>query len=248
MKRSIKLLDGQVELDDVSFRAAMDRVAKALTDDPHHRLYSWDHSHAVWKAFLSGSASEDHTTLSLAFYLASWGMYRGSSDLLFRDYKVLTPTVVFLKEAAHPRSAWTDCLFSDENPDPLSKRIAELAGDLKKALVPKLKRPDVPSHHPQPSDILLSKILLNTLGCVPAFDTEVKRALEDLLPNYTAGDAFRLPVLKAVGQLARANRTLIEKGQGSLREKCGVLYPLTKVLDLYLWIHGNSIIAKTSKS
>ena len=224
----------------------MDFVSDALAGDRHHRLYSWDHSHAIWKAYLEGSVSDDHATLSLAFYLASWGMYRGSSDLLFRDYKVLEPTVLYLSSAAADDCDWTDCLFTDEDMGSLPARIAELAANLKQVLSSKLKRPDVPGHDPQPSDILLSKILLNTLGCVPAFDTEVKTALADLFSDYTAGDSFRPLVLKAVGELARQNRELIEEGRRTLLRKCGVEYPLTKILDLYLWIHGNGVNSKSS--
>jgi len=39
------------------------------------------------------SPDYDYLSLHHAFYLASWGMYRGSSFLLQKDYKVLTPIV-----------------------------------------------------------------------------------------------------------------------------------------------------------
>lgn len=35
----------------------------------------------------------DYLSLQLAFYLASWGMYRGSSFLLQKDYKIYIPVV-----------------------------------------------------------------------------------------------------------------------------------------------------------
>ena len=47
----------------------------------------------------------DYLSLHLAFYLASWGMYRGSSFLLQKDYKVLVPIV---EEVLKPEY---DCLF-----------------------------------------------------------------------------------------------------------------------------------------
>ena len=35
----------------------------------------------------------DYLSLQLAFYLASWGMYRGSSFLIQKDYRVHIPVV-----------------------------------------------------------------------------------------------------------------------------------------------------------
>ena len=44
-------------------------------------------------------------SLHLAFYLASWGMCRGSSFLLQKDYKVLVPVVEEVLKSEY------DCLF-----------------------------------------------------------------------------------------------------------------------------------------
>jgi len=245
MKRSLKNICGNVSFKEAAFSAAISSVAEGLRSDPHHRLYSWDHSHEVWKGFVKHSVTADHATLHLAFYLASWGMYRGSSDLLFRDYKVLSPAIQFLKGQAPQQ--WEDCVFTGEDPTKLADRIVKLSTDLSNKLKSKLKRPDLKNHEPSPTDTLLSKILLNTLACVPAFDVEVKKALFDLLPNYTDGDAFRPLVLKACIELARHNRDLLEHGRKLLIEQARVTYPLTKVFDLYLWIYGNGLPPRNTK-
>ncbi len=56
-------------------------------NEPYHRNLSWDH---CYKAFdnISKESDKDYLALHLAFYLASWGMYRGSSGLLWKDYKI----------------------------------------------------------------------------------------------------------------------------------------------------------------
>ena len=169
-------------------------------------------------------------------------MYRGSSDLLFRDYKVLASALEYLKGEA--KAKWEDCAFSDEDPDKLAGRIINLSVGLTSELKPTLKLPNVKDHEPDPSDTLLSKILLNTLACVPAFDREVKRTLSDILPNYTHGNAFRRPAIRAFIELARRNRKLIVSGQRILRVKANVSYPLTKVLDLYLWFSARTLNTK----
>jgi hypothetical protein len=243
MKRAIKHIHGAVSIDEYRLEHAMRSVAFALNADPHHRLYSWDHSNAVWKSFVRGEAGRDEAVLNLAFYLASWGMYRGSSDLLFRDYKALQPVVDFL--CARAQEDWSDCLFSEEDPQTLAKRIIELVEGLGIALQPKLARPEIEGPPPRPSSILLSKILLNTLECVPAFDTEVSKGLQDLLTHF-AGNPFRKEILSALADFARRNRKIVERGSRILQDDCGITYPLTKVLDLYLWIHGNSATQRRS--
>lgn len=77
----------------------MKQIGADFNADPHHREYSRDHAHHHWKEF-AGNRSKDNdlAALHLAFYLASFGMYRGKSDLLNGDYKALAAAVTFLKE------------------------------------------------------------------------------------------------------------------------------------------------------
>ncbi len=67
---------------------------KDLKADKNGRYRSWEHcySHFI-KARKSKKVDYDYLSLQLAFYLASWGMYRGSSFLLQKDYKVHIPVV-----------------------------------------------------------------------------------------------------------------------------------------------------------
>ncbi len=59
---------------------------------PNSRELSWIHCYySFYQAFQTPEKSEelyDNLALHLAFYLASWGMYRGSSFLLDYDYLI----------------------------------------------------------------------------------------------------------------------------------------------------------------
>lgn len=61
---------------------------------PNHRFKSWEH---CFMAFSDFNNNVDYLTLWLAFYLASWGMYRGSSELLQRDYLIHEPIVEIIR-------------------------------------------------------------------------------------------------------------------------------------------------------
>ncbi|WP_339173144.1 transposase [Paenibacillus sp. FSL H7-0943] len=59
--------------------------------DKHHRFLSWEHCYKFFKdnhTFFYEEKVVDHASLHLAFYLASWGMLRGGTFLLQKDYKV----------------------------------------------------------------------------------------------------------------------------------------------------------------
>ena len=67
-------------------------------EDPHGRYLSWQHCYNAFTTNRGGLDENtfDYLALHLAFYLASWGMYRGSSFLLQKDYKVHIPVVKIL--------------------------------------------------------------------------------------------------------------------------------------------------------
>ena len=74
--------------------------------DENGRSRSWEHCYRVFRdARTDPSPDCDYLSLHLAFYLASWGMYRGSCFIFHKDYKVHTPIV---EEILKPEY---DCLF-----------------------------------------------------------------------------------------------------------------------------------------
>ncbi len=61
-----------------------------VSAEPNHRYRSWEHCYRFFRARPRNEIRSDLdvAALQLGFYLASWGMYRGSSFLLQRDYTV----------------------------------------------------------------------------------------------------------------------------------------------------------------
>ena len=58
-----------------------------LTRHKNHRYMSWEHCYSAFQQPPSPNDT-DYLSLQLAFYLASWGMVRGSTGLLWKDYKI----------------------------------------------------------------------------------------------------------------------------------------------------------------
>ena len=206
------------------------------------RSRSWEHCYRVFRdARTDPSPDCDYLSLHLAFYLASWGMYRGSSFLLQKDYKVLVPIV---EEILKPEY---DCLFGVACTD---LRESEVQGSLKElgdyiAEHFGLIRDEVAGREvPTPvSPVLITKILMGTLGCVPAYD----RFFVDGIKKYrvTTQEYSRNSLLKLVGFYEEHNDRLEEARRGM---RVGDLtYPQMKLLDMGFWQIGFEMDAGNNK-
>ena len=197
------------------------------------RSRSWEHCYRVFRDARTDPFPDcDYLSLHLAFYLASWGMYRGSSFLLQKDYKVLVPIV---EEILKPEY---DCLFGVACAD---LRESEVQGSLDTLYkyIAKYFRPirnevagrEVAS---SVSPVLITKILMGTLGCVPAYD----RFFQDGVATYkvTTQEYSLDSVLRLVDFYEEHNDRLEEARRGMRTED--LVYPQMKLLDMGFWQIG----------
>ncbi|MFN8092195.1 MAG: hypothetical protein U0599_08255 [Vicinamibacteria bacterium] len=159
--------------------------------------------------------------LHLGFYLASWGMLRGSSELLQRSVRNFIPLVEVIANA--PPAVWeTDAhLYADGS----CPAIFETARQIRDAL------PD------GASDILVTKVMLGTFGCVPAFDTYFKRGF--------GVSTFGSRALRKVGEFYTANAEVIDRNRvHTLEFDSGApsprRYTRAKVIDMIFFVAGGA--------
>ena len=197
------------------------------------RSRSWEHCYRVFRdARTDPSPDYDHLSLHLAFYLASWGMYRGSCFIFQKDYKVHTPIV---EEILKPEY---DCLFGVACTDLRESKVQDRLENLNKYIAKHFEpiRNEVAGREvPTPvSPVLITKILMGTLGCVPAYD----RFFQDGVATYkvTTREYSRNSLLKLVGFYEAHNDRLEEARRGM---RVGdFTYPQMKVLDMGFWQIG----------
>lgn len=197
------------------------------------RSRSWEHCYRVFRdARTDPSPDYDYLSLHLAFYLASWGMYRGSSFLLQKDYKVLVPVV---EEVLKPEY---DCLFGVacvglREPD-VKARLKKVCDEIAKYFGP--IRDEVAGRKvaSSVSSVLITKILMGTLGCVPAYD----RFFQDGVATYkvTTQEYSLESVLRLVDFYEEHNDRVEEARRGMQCED--LIYPQMKVLDMGFWQVG----------
>ena len=167
--------------------------------------------------------------LQLGFYLASWGMYRGSAELLQKSARYLVPVVEFI--------ASTDCLIlaSGETPwdidlDCYTETNIELL--LLTAARIRYARPGM-------SDTLITKIMLGVFGNVPAFDDNFRYGCKVAKICATFGKKS----LKEIGGFYRRNAAVIDKYRvPSLDfvtgQQTGRAYTCAKVMDMAFFMEG----------
>ena len=197
------------------------------------RSRSWEHCYRVFRdARTDPSPDYDYLSLHLAFYLASWGMYRGSCFIFQKDYKVHTPIVEKVLKPEY------DCLFGlacvglresevQGSLEKLNKYIAEHFRPIRNEVAGREVASSV-------SPVLVTKILMGTLGCVPAYD----RFFQDGVATYkvTTREYGRNSLRKLVDFYEEHNDRLEEARRGM---RVGdPIYPQMKLLDMGFWQVG----------
>lgn len=242
-----------------TLRKAYDSFGLAKSGESRSRYKSWEYCHKVFLELHNkkhGDLTEDdfdYLALNLTFFLASWGMYRGSSFLLQRDYKTHIPAVKIIMEEKY------DILWDFDpnirNAGDANKLLFDNKGNKVKGLYFRLidsysdsikkeneeavliyaeeneieKIEDIKED--KPTDTLITKILLATYACIPAFDTFFKKACKSKNISPKISDKPENAFLELCDFAA--------KYEWELQFKCkDVYHPPMKVLDLYFWRVG----------
>jgi len=197
-----------------------------MSAENNHRYRSWEH---CYHFFRERQRSEllcdlDVAALQLGFYLASWGMYRGSSFLLQHDYTVHKPTVeAILSDRFAP--LWEQDIGADARDDEYAPLIFEAAQTVKA------------SYRPigDASDTLVTKVLLGTLACLPACDRFFIAGFKHSGQPYSyLNSAF---IRRMIGFCTKYLDELHYE-QPSIGAASGAHYPLMKLADMYFWQIG----------
>lgn len=206
-----------------------------LEADENARYLSWEH---CYKHFIKAHNNQDlydenldYLSLHLAFYLASWGMLRGSSFLLQKDYRV---HIDIIKEILKPcyNNLWSINyieLQKQGNLDALSDLIDNIR------TIYRIKRKNIKEVGTDISDILVTKVLLGTMGCVPAYDEYFKKGVS----KYNiATQQLGKSSIKGLAEYYKENETELEEVRLKISKARQLEYPQMKILDMAFWQLG----------
>ena len=202
---------------------------------PNGRWRSWEHCYSLFAEYKDKKMSMsdddyDYLSLHLAFYLASWGMYRGSCFILHRDYKIHIPTIKALMKPDY------NCLWDIKCSDYLDNannilQLMHVTDNLLDIYLPIRDEVSVALGKGEPeselSQTLVTKILMGTLGRVPAFDTLFIEGRKGVIRERK----YNSESIRALSRFWVKHETEFE----TLRLEVSspeLLYPQFKVLDM----------------
>ena len=208
-----------------------DQFIKEFHKDKNGNYLSWEHCYSAFSKYNRKKGSElihidiDLLCLHLASYLASWGMYRGSSMLPKKDYKVHATAIEELIKPDYINLWELQCeeLINDklENLFNLRDKLDEI-----------YRVSDV-----TPTDTLITKIMIGTLGCAPAFDRYFKDGVRGKKNAHLVFNRKNMQVLSKyyVDNSSRFEELSKSVPTGELK------YPQMKILDMCFFYQGYKI-------
>jgi hypothetical protein len=195
---------------------------------PNERYASFDYCFNYFQSFraagtvsaLASPANVELSCLQLGFYLASWGMLRGSADLLQKSAKSLIPVIEVV--ARTESSLWgldAHC-YTESN----IERLMRLANTIRQT-------------QPSMSDTLVTKIMLGVFGSVPAFDANFKRGFRVA--------TFGPKALRKIGDFFQDHAEVINANRVPTLdfingERTQRSYTRAKVIDMAFFVEGQA--------
>lgn len=192
------------------------------------RAASFDYCYNHFQGFrergaISALASGDEverSCLHLGFYLASWGMLRGSTQLLQKSLRHFVPLLEVIAQT--PEEDWAIDIsgYTEDSID----RLMTLEQAVRAAV----------SGARPATDTLSTKIMLGVFGNVPAFDSFFKAGFRV--------SSFSRQALRDIGHFYEAHEDAFKTPPHTLDFRTGAAttrpYPKAKVMDMIFFMEG----------
>lgn len=196
---------------------------------PSERYASFDYCYHYFYSFykndklheLANKQNLENSCLQIGFYLASWGMMRGSSFLLNKSVKNFSNLIITISKMSSE-------LWSIDVPNYNEKTINTLL-DCKQKII------DALGTENNPSDTLITKIMLGVFANTPAFDQFFRKSLNVYTVNKKS--------LAKIYELYIDNKDDFDSIQiytydfVTARES-EIIYTKAKLIDMYGFIAG----------
>lgn len=193
---------------------------------PDHRYTSFDYCYNYFRTTTDLTNDIEKSCLTLGFYLASWGMFRGSSFLLQKSLKHFQATIEYV--ATLDDSIWN--IDVDNYNETNIQTIIKIYKDIKERLILN-----------DNSDLtLITKILLGVFGFVPAFDNYFCNTFRVISEGQNGFRKINIKSLTFIKKFYEANKGSIDKLSAETfttdfltGQKTTTNYPKAKIIDMY---------------
>jgi len=205
--------------------------------NPEHRYSSFDYCYNYFHTTSDLTKDMGKSCLQLGFYLASWGMYRGSGFLLQKSIKIFEPIIQYISTLSD--SIWK---IDVDNYDLGSmETILKAYSVIKSKLI----------HNDEADLTLITKILLGVFGFIPAFDDNFCKAFRIISNRYCGFRSLNNKSLSVIKNFYDDNKLVIDNiSEGIFTidfetgQKTKIKYPKAKIIDMYGFTKGSLLGAK----
>lgn len=194
---------------------------------PNDRYTSFDYCYNYFLSTKDLNNDIEKSCLILGFYLASWGMLRGSSFLLQKSVKHFQPTIEYISTL--DKSIWRIDVdsYNEEN----INTILKIYQNIKNQLILSSN-----SHL-----TLITKILLGVFGFIPAYDQYFCDTFREIFKDRNSRfRSVNRKSLNLIKEFYDNNKNVIDKLSNETyttdflkEEKTKINYPKAKVIDMY---------------
>jgi hypothetical protein len=198
---------------------------------PDHRYASFDYCYNYFRTQNDITRDIEKSCLVLSFYLASWGMYRGSGFLLQKSAKYLEPAIRFISTL--DKSVWK--IDVDTYDEKSIQTIIKIYNDIKFCLI-KSDNSDL---------TLITKILLGVFGFMPAFDNYFCNYFRAIYSGQCGFRKVNVKSLSFIKDFYESNKTTIDRLSDETfttdfktGQKTTLNYSKAKIIDMYGFTAG----------
>lgn len=198
---------------------------------PNDRYTSFDYCYNYFRTTIDPKKDIEKSCLTLGFYLASWGMFRGSSFLSKKSARYFEETVEYI--SAVERSVWE--IDVDTYTDQSIQKIISVYGEIKKSLV-KNGSADL---------TLITKVLLGVFGFIPAFDSYFTDTFRSISGGQCGFRRVNPKSLDSIRKFYQEHKDTIDNLSNQTfttdfrsGQKTKINYPKAKIIDMYGFTEG----------
>ncbi len=190
------------------------------------RYTSFDYCYNYFRTTNDLTRDIEKSCLVLGFYLASWGMFRGSSFLLLKSVKHFEKAIIYIDTL--DKSVWD--IDVDRYDEKNIQLILEIYSEIKKCIIEK-----------ENSDLtLITKILLGVFGFIPAFDNNFCNAFRTISEGKCGFRKANVKSLSIIKTFYELNKSTIDRLSSETYTKdfitgqeTKINYTKAKIIDMY---------------
>ena len=202
--------------------------SKAASTD---RYTSFDYCYNYFRTTNDLTKDIEKSCLVLGFYLASWGMLRGSSFLLQKSAKHFQKLIEFYSTL--DKNIWL--IDIDKYSAETNSKIIEIYSQTKENIIIENN-----THL-----TLTTKILLGVFGFIPAYDQYFCKTFNEIFKNKCGFTVVNNNSLNCLKEFYDNNQMTIDKLASETfttdfltGEKTNITYPKAKIIDMFGFTNG----------